>query len=247
MKKAFALLTAALFALPSINAQDDQSVRFGIKLAPNMGWFRPDTKGLNSDGTKLGYTFGLMADFPVGTTGNYAFASGLYLTTLGGGYTSDYKFVDVQNVSAAPSTKAMKTDVNMRYIDLPLTIKMKTNEIGYARYFGQIGVMTSFNIRSKADFEEAVVTGNLTDTDRTPIVSGFTLREDEDFQNKTNLFRAALVVGGGMEYNFSGNTALLVGITYNNGFTNVLKGVEQDGKRAKVFNDYLELSLGIFF
>lgn len=245
MKKAFALLTAALFALPSINAQDDQSVRFGIKLAPNMGWLRPDTKGLNSNGTSLGYTFGLMADFPVGATGNYAFASGLFLTTVGGGYTTDFSFVE--NVNGATLVKAMETDLSLRYIDLPLTIKMKTNDIGYARYFGQIGVMTSFNIRSKADFETPVVIGNL--SDGTPIVApnGFILNEDEDFQDKTNIFRAALVVGGGMEYNFSGNTALLVGITYNNGFTNILNGVDYNGKKAKLYNDYLELSLGIFF
>ena len=50
-----------------------------------------------------------------------------------------------------------------------------------------------------------------------------------------------------MEYNFSGTTALLIGITYNNGFTNLLNGVEYNGKNAKLFNDYLELSLGIFF
>lgn len=243
MKKAFALLTATLLALPSINAQDDQSVRFGIKLAPNMGWLRPDTKGLKSNGTSLGYTFGLMADFPVGTTGNYAFASGLFLTTVGGGYTTDFSFVE--NVNSAVLTKAMETDLSLRYIDLPLTIKMKTNEIGYARYYGQIGVMTSFNIRSKADFEVPVPTGTL--NDGTPIVSGFTLLEDEDFQGDTNLFRAALVVGGGMEYNFSGNTALLVGITYNNGFTNILNGIEYNGKKAKLFNDFLELSLGIYF
>ncbi|MEX1132019.1 MAG: hypothetical protein WEC15_02240, partial [Flavobacteriales bacterium] len=116
MKKAFALLTAALFTLPSINAQDEQSVRFGIKLAPNMGWLRPDTKGLESNGTSLGYTFGLMADFPVGPTGNYAFATGLYLTNLGGGYTTDYSFVE--NVGSDPTIKAMETDLSLRYIDL---------------------------------------------------------------------------------------------------------------------------------
>jgi hypothetical protein len=179
----------------------------------------------------------------VGTTGNYAFASGLFLTTLGGGYTTDLSFVE--NVNSDVLIKAMETDLNMRYIDLPLTIKMKTNEIGYARYFGQIGVMTSFNIRSKADFEVPVIAGSL--SDGTPIVSGFTLQEDEDFQGDTNLFRAALVVGGGMEYNFSGNTALLVGITYNNGFTNILNGIEYNGKKAKLYNDFLELSLGIYF
>lgn len=243
MKKVFALLAIAVLTLPNVNAQDEQSVRFGIKLSPNVGWLRSDTKGLGSEGTQVGFTFGLMADFALGISGNYAFASGLYLTNVGGGFTSKLAFVEDSN--GPEIIKAMQTDLSLRYVDLPLTIKMKTNEIGYMRYFGQVGFMPSFNIRSKADFEVPVVTGRL--ENGTPIVQAFELKESEDFLDDTNLFRAALVIGGGMEYNFSGNTSLMVGVTYNNGFTNLLKNVEYEGKKAKVLNDFLELSVGVFF
>lgn len=243
MKKVLALLAIAVVTLPNLNAQDDQSVRFGIKLSPNVGWLRSDTKGLSSEGTKLGFTFGLMADFPLGISGNYAFASGLYLTNVGGGFTTKLAFVE--NSSGPEILKAMQTDLSLRYVDIPLTIKMKTNEIGYIRYFGQLGFMPSFNIRSKADFEVPVTTGTL--ANGTPIVQSFELKESEDFLDDTNLFRAALVIGGGMEYNFSGRTSLMVGVTYNNGFTNLLKNVEYEGKKAKVLNDFLELSVGVFF
>jgi hypothetical protein len=240
MKKVLVLLATAVLTAPGILAQEEGgSVRFGIKLSPNMGWLRPDTKGLDSEGTSLGYTFGLLAEFPVGNNGNYAFATGLFLLNISGAYTQDYKFME--SVGAPEQTKALQTDLATRYVDIPLTIKMMTNEIGYIRYFGQLGVSTGFNVRAKADFEEPVKDPSNFYT------VGFTLNEDEDFQDNTNLFRAGLVIGGGLEYNFSGNTAILAGITYNNGLTNLLSDVEYGGKKSKVFNDYLELTVGVFF
>jgi opacity protein-like surface antigen len=245
MYKPLAILTAALIGLPAAQAQDDPSVRFGIKLSPNMAWLRPDTKGLKSDGSVFGYSFGLMSEFPIGPRDNYTFATGLLLTTLGGGYTWDYEYVDFNNLAADKVTKPLSVDMALRYVELPLTIKMRTNEIGYMRYYGQIGVGLGFNVRSKVDLEEPVLEGAL--NDGTPIVRAFRLLEDEDFKDKTNLFRAALVVGAGVEYNVSGNTALVAGITYNNGFTNVISDVQYNGRKAKVFNDFLELTLGVFF
>lgn len=244
MKKVLALLAIAALTLPNLNAQEDQSVRFGIKLSPNMGWLRPDTKGVTSEGTKLGFTFGLMADFPLGISGNYAFASGLYLTNVGGGFLRDYTYVDGADLNSPEVTKSLLTDLRLRYIDVPLTIKMKTNEIGYMRYFGQVGFMPSFIIRAKADEEVAITDGDLNGT---PIARGFQVNDNEDYLANTNFFRAALVVGAGVEYNFSGNTSLMAGITYNNGFTSVVKDITYEGKNAKVLNDFLELSIGVFF
>ena len=71
--------------------------------------------------------------------------------------------------------------------------------------------------------------------------------EDEDFQNSIQPFRASLIVGAGMEYNFSGSTTLQAGITYNNGFTNALRKVDVGDKKAKALHNYLELNLAIFF
>lgn len=234
MRKIFALSTATLLLASVSTAQDDGgSVRFGLKLAPNMGWIKPDTKGLKKGAAKFGYTFGLMSDFMVGGKNQYAFSTGVYLNNINGTLVTP-------TVNLAGDSKDLETDIHLRYIEVPITMKMKTSEIGYMTYYGQIGVSAGFNIRAKADYE--------TFDDNNQVV----LVEDDDIIDDVSLFKAALVVGGGFEYNFSGNTSLLVGITYNGGFTNLYDGLEytdENGKTQKVkaFGNYLELTTGVFF
>lgn len=236
MRKAIALLSAALLAVPTLNAQENEGVRFGIKLAPNMAWLRSDTKGIDGDGSVIGYTFGLLTEFPVGQTGNYRFATGVFLNNVGGKTVSTYSLTDANNVTTAYENK---TTTSLRYVEVPLTIKMMTNEIGLIRYYGQLGVSTSFNIRAKQDFDLVATTGGSSVT---------TSDTKVDIMDDTNLFKAGLVVGGGLEYNVSGNTSLLFGLTYNNSFTTVNKKSDSAGvPDAKVYADHLELTLGVFF
>lgn len=236
MRKAFALLTAALLAAPALNAQDASTgnggVRFGIKLAPNMAWLRSDTKGIDGDGSVLGYTFGLLTEFPVGQTGNYRFATGVFLNNVGGKTVSKYPLTDSSSV-------VNSSTIHLRYIEVPLSIKMMTNEIGLIRYYGQIGVSLASNVRAKQDYElTTTVNGTSTTASDTKI----------DIKNDIDVFKAALVVGGGLEYNISGNTALLVGLTYNNAFTTANKKDGVEGfSDAKIYADYFELTLGVFF
>jgi hypothetical protein len=71
-----------------------------------------------------------------------------------------------------------------------------------------------------------------------------------------------LIVGGGIEYNLSGSASILAGITFNNGFNNVLRneGVSKDDAgnpdiynktpqkfELKGMNNFLALNLGILF
>lgn len=232
MKKVYAILAALLFSAPTLLAQTDNTVRLGIKLAPNTAWIRSDTKGLESDGTILGYSFGLMLEFPFGSAGNYRFATGLALNNIGGKLTQT-------NISADTSNILTTSTVNLRYVEVPLTVKLMTNEIGYMRYYGQLGLDLAANIRAKSD-AEVITTVNG--------VSRTTTEEDIDVQETTNVLKVGLVVGGGLEYNFSGNTSALIGITYHSAFTNAYDKDAFDGlETAKTFADYLELTLGVFF
>ncbi len=223
MKKVYAIVSLLAITASSAHAQD-KSVRFGIKVAPNFGWINPDTKELKNDGARFGYTFGLMGDFMLGSNQNYAFATGLFLNNVGG--KSTFPSGD-QNLS---------TESKYQYIELPITLKLKTNEIGYMTYYGQIGFGTAFNISAKSDFDTY-----------DPAAKKITRVTDEDIMDNTQLFKASLIVGAGMEFNFSGNTSALVGITYNNGFTNINKDIKVGDKDLKAKQNYLELSLGVFF
>jgi opacity protein-like surface antigen len=227
MKKV-TLALAAVCCATFMNAQDGKAVRFGLKVAPNIGWIKPDDKNLSSSGTEVGFNFGLMGDFRMGND-NYAFSTGLmYMTKVGG----SVEYTDPLGISTTKST------MKLAYVQLPITLKLKTNEIGYMTYFGMIGIENGLNVGAKADVETTVL--------------GVSASEiDMDIADRVALYRAALLVGAGFEYNFSGNTSAMLGLTYSNGFTNVNKssyeenGVDVDLPKAKLH--YFELSLGVFF
>ena len=234
MRKLSVALLIALFAVTAVHAQNEgRAARFGLKLAPNMAWAKPDIKEFDGAGSVFGYSFGLIGDFLLGGEGRYAFASGILLNNIGGKYTAPSNIAGVED---------LETTLKLRYIEVPLTMKLKTSEIGYMTYYGQLGVSTAFNIRAKADFETIDILNN----------NAIVTIEDEDISDNTALFKAALVLGAGFEYNFSGNTSLLVGVTYNGGFTNLYDGEEYedengDKQDVKILASYIELTLGVFF
>ncbi|MBK8228860.1 MAG: PorT family protein [Flavobacteriales bacterium] len=234
MNKPIALLAFVLTAA-TLTAQDDVGVRFGLKLSPNMAFVQPETKTLKSNGAGLGYTFGLMLELPIGNSGNYRFATGLNLNNMKTKWKTDFAYYDALN--EPQKTRELETDVALQYVELPLTIKLMTNEIGYMRYFAVVGAGNAFNVKAKAD-QVVPVYNSVAPT----IVDKFEEQENENVQDDIALYKASLIVGAGAEYNFSGSTSVMFGITYNNGFTNIL---DIDGAKAKAH--YVELSLGVFF
>ena len=201
MKKV--LTITACFLLFSA-AVSGQAVRFGLTASPVFSWTKLDYSAFERDGIKFGVKYGLLLDVNIGDMERYAFATGITLTHNGGKFIARDTFLDV------------RTNMNMRlqYLDIPLTMKLKTNEANYMRYFGQIGIIPSFNIRARGDW-----------TVETPT-------DSHTFENEkieaVNLFNLALSIGGGVEYIISDQTSLVGGIFFNNGFVNVVDDDDDD-------------------
>ena len=87
-----------------------------------------------------------------------------------------------------------------------------------------------------------------------------------DIKNEINIFSSNLIFAAGIEYNLSGNTSLLAGLTFQNGFTDAFKGkgiAKDQSTNSPVFNNdatktaksfdlsglpnYVELNIGILF
>ena len=232
---------------------DDRKVRFGLQVAPNLSWFKANSDGYESDGTKTGFSYGLSVEFFLSQ--NYLVSTGVNILSAGGklnykgttiGFTSETYPANIQNV------------YRLGYIDIPLTLKLRTNEIGYFTYFGQFGVNTGFNYRAKQN-----IYATYTET-RTGLPW---INEDQNKNAKgdINFINMALVIGAGVEYNISGNTSLVLGVTFNNGFINQLDVkqnlldsngdavIDNDGnavysdKDASANLNYLALNIGIYF
>ena len=230
MRKATAALAVALAICTTASAQNaGRSLRLGLSFAPNLGWLSPSGKKIEANGSHLGFRFGLLTDIMIGENANYAFSTGLFLNNIGGDYKREFDAAPSDTLTVLATEQ---TTLKLQYVELPLTIKLKTNEIGYMTYFGQIGFDTGFRVGAKRDTEIASA------------VAGYSKTEDnEDAKDDAAELRVALVVGAGIEYNFSGNTSALVGLKYSNGFTNALDN--DDLGQAKLH--YAELTLGVLF
>ncbi len=222
MKKILTLI-ACLFCLSAFS-QDDQKFHLGLKAAPSLAWLRSDSPGFTSDGSKFGFTYGLITEFNFAK--NYAFATGIDVTYRGGKFKSQTETTDTITIYSASRS--------LQYVEIPVTLKFKTNEIGYLKYFLQAGVSPGVNIRARENsttVKQSVATANITTS----------TREKVDVQKSTNNFNLSMIIGGGVEYTLSGSTVILVGIQFSNGF------IDTFDDSNKVNSNYLALNLGILF
>ena len=212
--KTIGLILIFCFCMQVMHAQKSD-FRFGLKAMPTLVWLKSDTKGVSNDGTKLTFSWGFLAEYYFAD--NYAIASGVELVSRGG------------------KTRVLDTLYNYRlkYIDLPINIKMRTNEIGYIRYFGQFGFTPGINIGAKANIESKSFS-----------------KKDEDVKSEIAPINVALNIGLGIEYSLGGNTALVISANFNNGFLDISKKhKDANGNNVdnKIISNYVALNVGVLF
>lgn len=211
---AFLLVT---FGGRQVNAQDYYTstyqykpVSLGITFSPNMAWMRYGDSEVNKNNAKFGFAYGLLADFAF--TENYYFATGLLINTLN--TESDYTSADY--VAGTDLTRTYR----LQYAEIPLSLKLKSTMRYFRSYYGQFGFTGGIKLNAK---------------EKTPGTSTRTsMGDDADF------FRLALLIGGGVEWQLDHNMVMVTGLSFNNGFTRVVK----DGEPR---NSYVAFNFGIFF
>jgi hypothetical protein len=227
MKRLIFSLSFLLIALVTL-AEDEQGFHFGLRAAPSLAWLRSDTKGYNTDGTKFGFSYGLITEFNFAH--RYAFATGIDVTYRGG------KFKTLESFNNGDSVVSTSSSYTLQYIEIPITLKLKTNEIGYLTYYLQAGVAPGVNIRARESYNATLqhkVNG--------AIETISSKDEGVDIQDNINNFNLSMIIAGGVEYTISGSTVMLVGIQFNNGFLDVFDGT------PKVNSNYLALTLAVLF
>lgn len=216
MKQTFICLVLLILS-GSIYAQDLSSPYYGFRLGltahPTIGWVKPQIGKSNS--VSVGFSYGLLADFNF--TQNYSFATGLTITTING------KTKEARAISNDPPAQAeMELKYKLQYIEIPLTLKLKTVKIDDVRWYGQFGLSNGFKIRARQD-----VNGE---------------PESEYAAESIKFYRSGLIVGAGAEFDVKANMSVTTGLTFNNGFTNIT------GDRGnRIRNHYIGINFGVFF
>ena len=162
-----------------------------------------------------GISFDLITDIAINSDGNYYLSTGASYSM----FTGHLQYADIAYPIITDSTQykqaTSKSTYDLQYLNIPIMIKMRTNEIGYMRYFGQIGLITGFNLKAKQDLStEYEESGEKT-----------LESPDIDINDKINLMNLQLKVGFGIEYNLTGNTNFFAAINYQHGLIDVLGGL----------------------
>jgi hypothetical protein len=221
------IIIGLLIVLSLQAVSQERSFRFGIKVAPNLSWIAPDSKGYENDGSVMGFSAGFVAD--IGLTDNYSIKTGVNYDYLNGKLI--FPFKTEENVEGEMARK-----YNLRYVELPLAIKMRTNKFGDFAYYGEIGAGTAFNVRAKSQDEFM------------PSSGGQSVTSEEDVMDEIALVKETLIIGAGTEYFIDEATSLFASITFNAGLTNILTGdnsLTGEKKNAKLY--HLQLSIGVLF
>jgi len=209
------LLACIPMSLYAQETSGDQKFIFGLKATPTICWTRVDAEAVKNDGIKVGFTYGLVTEFRI--SNNYAFGTGVDVSYRGGKYKYDI-----------PGLGVVKVDQSFQFIDVPIYLKLRTNEIGYIRYHGQFGFLPGFIVKATEDVDH-----NYSDNDD---------RKNRSNQSDFGFFSVGLLVGGGLEYNLGGSTSVTASIVYQNGFIDIW-----DIEDAQMNTDYITLNLGVFF
>ena len=233
MKKIISLaLIAMLLSIPGeIFSQAKFPMKLGLKVAPNICWMSPGTKGYSSDGIRFGATVGFMGDFYFAE--NYAFSTGLNFQFING------KLSYTDSLAMEGSNKLVYGEVsrkyNLLYLEIPLMIKMTTKVFGQVSYFGQIGFGTGF--RMKATVKEHFVPS-----------TGIPVDQQYDFNYGTTIIRESILIGIGMEYHIDESSRLLIGVSYSNSLNNIFTGVNaKTNLDEKSQLNFAELNIGFLF
>lgn len=230
-------LTVIMLILSSTAYAQQKPFKFGFKVAPAISWLSPDAQDYDGGGSGFTFAWGFISDFTL--MDNYYVSTGFNMSYFQGKlkYPHSYEYENIIYEGTMDRT------YNLRYIEVPLSLKMKTNELmDNFQFFGLIGVNTGFKIRSKADDNFKGYNENLND-------SHSYSDEQVDIRDESAAVKASLLVGAGTEYVVDESISIIIGINFNNGFTNVLKGENSlnNDLESRAIPYYFELNLGVIF
>ena len=171
--------------------------RFGLKGSSNFGWIGGTSKNIVNDGTTLAFGYGIMGDYYFKP--NYGISAEIMLSNIKSKFTVTEPLVF--NSALDDTVNDLRYEYNIQYLDIPLTMKFRTKEIGDMTYFGQFGVSMGFALNAKTSIVSTGLPKLISDQEPTEYrVNGaegdaFTVN---NFDGKVFLFRLPLIIGGGV-------------------------------------------------
>lgn len=205
-----------------------QNFRLGFQASPHFTWMNSSNGNVVNQDVKPGIKYGLEADIFLAGYPRYILNTGLFVSnhTFVARYTVDEPFYINTTTFDFPVDLRYK----LNYLEIPLNIKLRSDQFYRMTFYGQFGLSNMFNISASASSSDSQFSGESINKG----ISERTIR----------FYNLSMIMGGGVEYDVGGNTSLNFGLQYSNGLTDVTDISMLDEKT--VFNSF-RLIVGVMF
>ena len=222
------ILLLLFFFFISLNIRAQQRISIGLHFDPLISWFGSDISEVKNDGARPGINFGL--SFNKSFTPNYSFSTGVNLVSAAGRLScSDTTRLEPYDsgdelITVPPGEAVL---YKIQYVEVPLGLKLKTNQIGYLTFFSDVGVDPKVMVGGKMDIPALDIEG-------------------EKAMEELKLFNLSYHIVAGIEYGLGGNTAAILGLGFENNFLDITKdnGIQPEDK---ITHKMISFRLGINF
>jgi hypothetical protein len=219
------IFIATITSKQSVYSQD-LSPKLGFRIAPNVGWLKPEARLYENDGAVFGFSWGFISEFPLAE--NYNISTGFNIV---------FNNVKLKYPHIISDSGTIYKKYSLKYLEVPLMIRMKTTDRGGPVFYAQIGLGLGMRLDAKGEGSFVTDAGNSIDIER------------DNISEEINLLKASMLIGLGLEYPVGASSKIITGLQFNNGFTNVLKGqnlVHPNTEHAAIPN-FVEMNLGFLF
>jgi hypothetical protein len=186
-----------------------QKIKLGFQASPQLSWMKSTNSDINNKNCGLGIKYGLDADIFLFDVPRYTLNTGLFITNHS--FKARYNLDKVLVMDDKELSNPVDIRYKLNYIEIPLNIKLRSDQFYRLTYYGQFGLTNLINISATAYSSD----GKL---DRANI------------NESIGFYDLGLLLGAGAEYDIGGNTALNFGIQYTNYFLDAttIKGLDEN-------------------
>lgn len=191
-----------------------QQFRYGAFVAPGVNWWIVEGDLYISSGSNLSFQVGGMLDLTLGESERFALQSGLNFTSAPGAFEQNPESLSFQG-------KAW--DYSIKTVDLPILLRLRSDELGKTVLFAQYGLTLGFTIADNIQFRDGKNGGDAFDYEG---------------------MNTSLTMGAGIEYALNDNMDLMINAFFMNGTKNMLI---DDANDDNMFPQQLGIRAGILF
>ena len=190
---------------------------------PSVNWMRTSNSNTENGKSILGYDYGLNGDFYFSEDERYSFSTGLQISNTGGEIsyhsTSSFEF------SGATLPAISKIKYQIRYVEIPLAIKLRTDQFDRVKYWGLFGLSAMLNIAAKGTSNDGTL-------------------KKANINDEVSPVNLAMNIGIGFDYELNGSNSVTTGLIFQNGLMDI---TSDNAFSDKTIINSLKLKIGLIF